>query len=360
VSSHPHSRLSICRLGTPFRKEHLMATIVVAGLGRVGSLDDANRPKPPRSHIGNILATPGLRLVAAIDSDPAVRHAARNQWQGLGGTDVLGSLAELEPGTIDILVLATPTIGRLQDVAAAVALRPKALLIEKPLAKNLSEAISLLPTLRSSGSLIRINYMRRFAPAIQSAMLTLPTGATKVVLRYSGGLMNMASHGLDLLIGRFGAIRSVTASPIIGEELGAGADDGLDFRVRFDSGDLAFGVSLGAVAFSELSLDFLSHRGRLEITDNGVSVRWHVPRIGAIFPGYAGLAYADDLATHDHDLGMPGLYCALRDAVSHQRTIGGTTLEQGLHICAVIDAIRRSAAEAGREIAVDRLDFGAK
>ena len=109
-----------------------MTRVAVVGLGRVGSRNDAHSYPVPLSHVGAVLATPGVRLVGMVDPDPRARAEAGAAWGGR--TDVKPSANLADVGPAEVVALCTPTSSRLVDVRTALALGPRVLVVEKPLA----------------------------------------------------------------------------------------------------------------------------------------------------------------------------------------------------------------------------------
>lgn len=319
---------------------------VVAGLGRVGSSDDVNRPTPPRTHIGNLLANPAFLISALVEPNAAARHAAIRQWPEISPDIFVDNLAAVSPDSVDLAVVATPTPTRVADVRAVLTLNPKMLLLEKPLASNRAAGEQLQALLGRRESNTRVGYMRRFAPSIQAALNKFDDAPVKAVLRYTGGVLNSASHFIDLLVGRFGpvAVAQVLAAkgPIDDQ-----SDPPIDFRLGFERGFDLYGLCLSGVPYGQLDCELYYPSGKVELAGNGVDIRVLHPRSGYRFAGYTHLAPDADGGNTDFDLGMSGMYEALARHARSGEPLGGCTVTQALHYLSIIDALRQSAYRGG-------------
>ena len=318
-----------------------MHSLMVAGLGRVGSADDALKPSPPRSHIGAALSTGRFSIVGLVEPDWAAAARARNQWPALARVAVHASLRDVPPQPIDLLVLATPTATREADIEAALALRPRLLIVEKPLAGDLATARRIARRLRAAGQATRIGYMRRFAPAIGEALDMFATPPIKAIASYTRGIAANCSHVVDLLVGRYGA--PTTAWAYGPASAGRPEDPDIDFGLHFECGLRLHAVALDGGAFAHLDLALFFEDGRVEIAASGTRIR--VDRIvpDLVFPGYSHLGPVDAGWRADMRLGMVDMYAdaaAHLDGLSEMR---GCTPDQALATVAAIEAVHASA-----------------
>lgn len=191
--------------------------IAVVGAGLVG-----------RRHAALIAASEGVRLAAIVDPEPAGRGVA--EALGAPGFDSLEAmLAEMRP---DGLVIATPnTLHAPQGLAAIAARTP--VLIEKPLADEVSAAERLTAAAEAAGVPVLVGHHRRHNPLIAEAKAAIDAGrlgrlvaAHAVFWLYkpddyfeiawrreagAGPVFINLSHDVDLLRHLCGEIDAVTA-----------------------------------------------------------------------------------------------------------------------------------------------------
>jgi predicted dehydrogenase len=330
-----------------------LLTAVVVGLGRIGSRDDAKRPDPPRSHIGAALAAGRFRLMGLVDPDPEARDQARAQWPELGDAKIVARLDELGPVRPDLVALATPTATREADIAAALMLRPRLLLIEKPLGPDLAQARTIVRALESIGQTARVVYMRRFAPGIAAALDAFEGPPLKVIVGYANGIAANCSHALDLVRARYGtAVRARASTP---SDETADADPDVDFHLRFARGFDLYAVALPGRAFAHLDMTFFFPRGRVELLASGTRIRVDAVTPGAVFPGYSHLGPVEAPFRIDPRLGMVDLYRAAAAHLADGAPLGGASPREALDTIAALDAVHasRRANGAPQEIPAD-------
>ncbi|MFB8384567.1 Gfo/Idh/MocA family protein [Streptomyces rubiginosohelvolus] len=166
------------------------------------------------------------RLVAVTDADPANAARLADRTPGAGtAADLASLLAEHRP---DAVYVATPNHAHL-PVAAKVAEAGAAVLCEKPLAADLTDAERLVAACRRAGVLAATAFDQRFHPAHRAVREVVSSGAmgtvTAVRITYccwlppawspdgrpydnwradpvragGGAALDLAPHGLDLV-----------------------------------------------------------------------------------------------------------------------------------------------------------------
>jgi len=141
----------------------------------------------------------GFMLGGFFDCDPRRAELAEQKWNC--PATPRNRAKWLENGW-EVIYIATPDANHATDLRDAVTHRPRAILIEKPLAVNSGEAIDLLREASRFDVLVMVNYPRRWhsataraAEAIQARQIGTPVSATFVI---SGGVIHNAPHALDL------------------------------------------------------------------------------------------------------------------------------------------------------------------
>jgi len=177
---------------------------LVVGLGRAGlEFDLASGPDAVYSHAKSLMRAKGAELAGGVDPDPGKR-AAFQSFTGKPAFDSVASFAERAGAEIDLVCASTPTVVRetvLKEILAS--LKPRAILLEKPVAASLDEAVRVAEMLGRSGALVLVNYIRRFLPGfgrLRKEIASKKYGELQAgTIYYSTGLFNNASHFLNLL-----------------------------------------------------------------------------------------------------------------------------------------------------------------
>jgi predicted dehydrogenase len=175
---------------------------VVIGCGRIGSgYSESARQPGVHSHAQAYHEHPRTELVAVVDADLARAAAAGLTWEVAAGSDPVQVCRKLSP---DLVSICTP-----DESHAPLALAllreapPRALLIEKPLATSASDAAAIVEAADRAGTLLAVNYTRRFSPAFQAIRNELAAGlhgrVELIRILYGKGLRHNGSHAIDLL-----------------------------------------------------------------------------------------------------------------------------------------------------------------
>jgi len=191
---------------------------VVAGLGNVGLRYDLDAKNDERvaTHARAFALHPGFRLVAGIDSDAAARALIEQRYGVPAFRDIASMLAAgIRP---EVWSIAVPTPLHFRYFEEIAALRPVAILCEKPLAEGVDEGVRMVAAAAEIGCALAVNYMRRFEPGVLALRRLIAEGELGDIYKgcawYSKGLLNNGSHVIDLLaflLGDVGVIRVLEA-----------------------------------------------------------------------------------------------------------------------------------------------------
>jgi UDP-N-acetyl-2-amino-2-deoxyglucuronate dehydrogenase len=324
-----------------------MISAAVIGLGRIGSRNDAARNERPLSHVGAILATEEIELAAMVDVDACARESAAELWRHRTDAALLPSMADIAPGSLDVITICTPTSRHADDVAVAIALKPRVVIVEKPLAADLAGARTIVSLAEAAAVPVIVNFNRRFDTATQAFAGRFPGLPQKVILRYGKGLSNYASHMIDLLLHWFGDIEAVQAVPHQWDET---SNPTIDFRCRFDSGFDAIFCGIENIDYDLFDIELYFSDRRMGYLNGGAERReWH-PVDSLHYAGYAHLSERRDLLASGQIGGFHELYRAAAKYLSDGGPLPGCKAREAMRVQMVIDAVRQSGAQGGRVI----------
>lgn len=135
--------------------------VAVIGCGLIG-----------RRRAATAAAHPDTRVVAVVDVD-ATRAA---DVARANGGDVLSDWrAAVEREDVAIVVVATPN-GYLREIGCAALRSGKHVLLEKPMGRNLAEALALAEAAHESGRILKIGFNHRYHPGLARAMELVRAG----------------------------------------------------------------------------------------------------------------------------------------------------------------------------------------
>jgi predicted dehydrogenase len=170
----------------------------LAGLGSMG-----------RNHLRLLSARPDARLTAVADPVPAALAAATESSGAQGFAEPLAMIAEAE---LDALVIAAPTTAHVPLALGAIR-RGIAILVEKPLAATIDEAMAILREARATGVPVQVGHVERFNPAVLELGRLIDEGWLSTVysiasrragpfparIRDVGVTVDLATHDADIL-----------------------------------------------------------------------------------------------------------------------------------------------------------------
>lgn len=323
----------------------------IAGLGRVGATAPAvpapdNRAQIIRNHLQAALSAGGIDIAALIEPDSAHVEALRAADPRIAGAKHYTGLSDVPAGSLDVIVLCTATARREEDIAAALTLHPRLLLVEKPLAGDSGVAQSLLKAAEEAGVDLKVNFNRRYDASTQrhfQAAITEPPRAA--VCRYSNGLLNYASHMVDLLSFWFGDIESVQA---IGPKMQAAPDPTVSFRCDMAAGFPAYVLGLPDVDYDQFEIELFLPQRQVQFVANGVEKRVWEAAADLYYPGYAHLRERPDARDDTPTGGFVEYYRALVAAVNSGAPLPGCTGSEALANLQVLEAVHASLDAGGR------------
>jgi UDP-N-acetylglucosamine 3-dehydrogenase len=172
--------------------------IGLAGLGSMG-----------RNHLRILSGRSDVRLVAIADPVPEALAAAN-----IGpATQPFGEpLAMIAEGDLDAVVIAAPTTAHLPLALAAIE-RGVAVLIEKPLAATVDEAMQIAAAGRRHGVPVQVGHVERFNPAVLELGRLIESGWLSAIyaiasrwagpfparIRDVGVTVDLATHDVDII-----------------------------------------------------------------------------------------------------------------------------------------------------------------
>ena len=192
-------------------------------------------------HHARILGTlEGVELVAVVDTDRERAAAVSSST----GAPALSDFREILD-KVDAVSIAVPTELH-HDIALPFLQRGVAALVEKPIARSLSEADALVSAARDSGAVLAVGQTERYNPAV-AAVLPLVTSPRFIEVHRLGAfpdrsldidvVFDLMIHDLDIILA---LVRSdVQSIEAVGVPVLTSKYDIANARLRFASGCIA-------------------------------------------------------------------------------------------------------------------------
>ena len=178
-----------------------MTSLLKVGLAGLGSMG--------RNHLRVISNHPETKLAAIADPDPAALEAAVAQTGANGFDDPLAMIREAD---LDGVVLAAPTTAHVALALAAIE-RGLPVLVEKPLAATVEDALAIISAARKRKVRVQVGHVERYNPAVLEMGRLLRAGWLSTIyaitsrragpfparIRDVGVTVDLGTHDVDML-----------------------------------------------------------------------------------------------------------------------------------------------------------------
>ncbi|MGA3030909.1 MAG: Gfo/Idh/MocA family oxidoreductase [Candidatus Limnocylindrales bacterium] len=178
-----------------------MTSLLKVGLAGLGSMG--------RNHLRVISNHPETKLAAIADPDPAALEAAAAQTGANGFDDPLAMIREAD---LDGVVLAAPTTAHVTLALAAIE-RGLPVLVEKPLAATVEDALAIISAARKRKVRVQVGHVERYNPAVLEMGRLLRAGWLSTIyaitsrragpfparIRDVGVTVDLGTHDVDML-----------------------------------------------------------------------------------------------------------------------------------------------------------------
>ena len=309
---------------------------VIIGLGRIGVGRGVNSEGVLPNHLSAMEAA-GLQVVGLVDPDEEARAFVRARYPSRA--DAVGaSLSDIPRRDNEVIAVSTPVATHMSVALQALARRPCAVILEKPIAADFDGALKFMNEVEPYGSVVLVNFHRRFDTRHRRWRAWAPTAPHLVTARYGKGLSNYASHIIDLLLDWYGPVDQVQA---LASEWPTGADPNLSFCCHMAAGFDAVLIGVDGVAYDQFEIDIYGESGKMEMRGGGAMIRCCTPVENLYHAGYA------DLAEGEPDIGVVGGFRELYANIENGVPANGCTLADAVANAAVLDAAIGSAKQGG-------------
>jgi predicted dehydrogenase len=247
----------------------------------------------PYSHASALAAIPDVEVVAGCDIVEGARDKFRDRWSSRWpGLRTYADYREmLEMERPEVVGIATPDHLHMEPLLAAIANGAKGILCEKPLATSLEEADRMVAAAEAAGTIINVNYTRRWLPEWVEARRMIADGEigrlSQIVAQIGGPramLFRNHTHVIDLIQYLAGADPEwVIAELEPGFEdygLGYAGDGGNDpatepganYYVGFENGVRAYVSGMKDTIAAEMMVLLVGPEGRIVLDLEGIRV----------------------------------------------------------------------------------------
>jgi len=176
----------------------LTVKVLILGCGNIGAGYDLHQDKLIQTHAKAFSKHKNIELtVADADKQKAAIIAKHYRARVI-------DLDQIDFQEFSIVSIATPTSTHFSYLSQLLKLNVPVVICEKPVASGLKELSDLRRKYSKSKAKIVVNYMRRFLPGSvllkkRIQQIRKKESPSQITIKYNRGLLNNATHALDLL-----------------------------------------------------------------------------------------------------------------------------------------------------------------
>lgn len=321
-----------------------MRDLLIIGCGNIAGGLDAGRSEDalPFTHAGAFSRHGGYRLAACIDPDEARCEAFKRRWVVPAGARNLDGL-QARPGDFDVVSVCSPTPLHAEHLEAVLALRPRLIFCEKPIAGTLSEAERLGARCAEAGVKLAVNYTRRWAPDVVRLGGDLRSGAWGAVRSatgiYTKGVVHNGGHMIDLIRLLLGDLKLVAAGAPLFDHW---HDDPTVPALLVSEEGATVQLTPGyASDYAIFELTLVTERGTIAMLDAGRRWALRCAAPSNVFVGYRTLG-DPKFVEGRYDEAMLAAAANIADALDHDAPLASTG-ENALAAQRLCETIRATA-----------------
>ncbi|MDF3820170.1 Gfo/Idh/MocA family oxidoreductase [Leptospira sp. 96542] len=262
------------------------------GLGQIGMGYDfkENYSSFCLTHLNAILAHDNFDLIGGFD----ISIENRNRFESKTSIESFSDLiVGLEKSSPEFVIIATPTKTHFEILKSVVNIKTvKAILCEKPISHDLSEASEMINLCDQNQIKLFVNYQRYYLPSSEKiktklSPLGIPLSFLKGVCWYSKGLLHNGSHFINLLEYWLGDLLEI--SIIETHNYWSEEDFEPDALMKFQNGNIFF-LSSRESDFSNYSIELVTSDGKLTYKNGGAEINWQSKIQDSVYKDYTTLS----------------------------------------------------------------------
>ncbi len=248
-----------------------MFTAGLIGTGKVAGLFDyPQKTKKIDSHAQAIFNNPELKLISVVEPNERLLSDFSRTWNIQNKYLNIDEL--LKVNVPDILSICSPSKTHFEIALKILQnkVRPKLLLVEKPLCLNSRELQTLLNLSRRSDCTVIVHHKRRTDPAHVKLKEIISSNSLGIILQghfvYYGGWLNNGVHFIDLIVFLFG--NNFVFKDIFIQDFGNLNDPCLNLKIAFKNFEISI-ESFDEKYYQLFEGEFRFSKGRVLYNDFG-------------------------------------------------------------------------------------------
>jgi len=274
-------------------------TAAVVGLGQIGMGYDYEVTDNDviLTHARAFDKHSGFNLIGGVDPDSNNRDRFRFKYGVPAFSSIDAMYAQIKP---DVVAIAVPTRLHLETITTNLTYEPVGLICEKPLAENQAKAEEIVNLSKKYSCSILVNYFRRFEPGVLEIKRNIKAGIwgapISATVWYSRGLVNNASHFVDLAHYLFGEISEIEIIRSGRQVLESDMEP--DFRLKAGNVELWF-RAWPSEYYALNGFELLLERARLRYDNGGNNIVISDVKVNPLFPDKLSLSEDETFIQND-------------------------------------------------------------
>lgn len=303
---------------------------LIVGAGRIGASFDSSTSKQVLTHAHAFKKHPLVTSFYFCDPNRNSLDKATKEWEVEGEEDLELALDKYSP---DIVSICVPTKNHLEVVSKVAHSNCKIVLLEKPIALDISESVKIKKILEDQGKVVSVNYSRRFDQFIIDLKDKYDRGdlgqAVSASGLYTKGILNNGGHLINLFSFLFGKVLEQKSLSGIVDYIDS--DPTLNCFLRYEKCDFVNIKTANEKLYTIFEYDLLFEKSRYRFFQSGFQCSVQEVRKDPLFPGYSDLTDGRICATNlDSSMynyldqaiqyynGKNGVICNLEEAILTQ------------------------------------------
>lgn len=272
-----------------------MHQVLLIGCGAIAGGYDSDRPAgaSPLTHAGAFTRDTRFAVAACIDPDEARREAFARRWAVPHHAAAIADLGT-QAGAFDVISICSPTAFHASHLEAALALKPRLIFCEKPVAERAGDTARMIRDCERAGVSLAVNHTRRWAPDLVQLAQDLRADRYGAVLsavgHYGKGVIHNGGHLLDLLQMLLGEPELVAVGRPTYDHWDT--DPSVPALLHTRDGASVHLVAGDARAFTQFELVLTTQRGEIAMRDGGARIETRSVIESKTFAGYRTLGSA--------------------------------------------------------------------
>lgn len=270
--------------------------VLIIGAGKIGAFFDTSKSKSILTHAHAFKKHSGFNLLGFIDIDKKNSLKAAKLWKCRSFENIQDAFNSEK---IDVVCVAVPDDCHYEVLKDLSGFPLKFIFAEKPLAKTIQQAKTIMKIYKKKNIGMLMNYSRRFVPEFEKIKMDIAKEKYGEYLTgtgyYGKGLLHNGSHLIDLLRYFIGEIKKI--SPVSSLSDFYRDDKSISAVLTFQNNKPFFMQFADCRKYSMFEIDMLFEKKRVRIYDLGFKIEEYTIRGSKIFKGYKNIIRSSEINT---------------------------------------------------------------